>query len=368
MAARVLLADPHCYIAHPHMAALPGGGWVMVANCAPRRAITLHPPQDPEFVNIIVRSDDEGESWSPPQPVPGFGVTGTECAGLTALPDGSLLLNQWQFRWYPLDAPPAPDSEPLLASPEMLRQGLAGSYELDSGAAATGPAERLLPWWRGGGSARVARSDDGGRSFVPLSDIDCTPYSGGYGMRGAAVLANGDIMLPLSDVPQYRQVFLVRSCDGGASWEPPEPVAADDGHEFEEPATHICADGTLLMLLRDNVTHSLFAVRSRDDGATWSAPQPTGITAYPAHLLALRDGRLAAIVGRRAPPCGILAYISANDGRSWNTDRPVVVESLATRDAGYPTAALCADGSAFVAWYQRDADGVTGLHATRVRL
>jgi len=43
-------------------------------------------------------------------------------------------------------------------------------------------------------------------------------FSGGYGMRGAAELPNGDLLLPLSDVPHYRRIFVVRSSDGGESW------------------------------------------------------------------------------------------------------------------------------------------------------
>ncbi len=368
MTARVLLTDPYRYIAHPHMAALRDGSWVLVANRAPRRAVTMHPPQDPEFVNIVMRSTDEGESWSPPQPVPGFGVTGTECAGLTALPDGGLLLNQWRFHWYPVDAPPEGPPDPLLATPEMLRAGLVGSSELDSTPAAAGPAERLMPWLRGGGVASICRSDDGGRRFAHVTDLDVAPYSGGYGMRGAAVLDDGEILLPLSDIPHYRRIFSVRSRDGGLTWSPPQLVAEADGCEYEEPATHVLPDGMLLMLLRENTSHTLHAIRSYDRGQSWTVPEPAGITAYPAHILTLPDGRLAAITGRRSQPCGILAYISNDLGAHWDLDHPVVVQSLPNRDAGYPTAALCADGSVFVAWYQRDTGGVTGLHSKRVRL
>jgi hypothetical protein len=368
MTARLLLADPHRYIAHPHLAALRDGTWVMVANRAPRRAVTMHPPQDPEFVNIVMRSTDEGETWSPPQPVPGFGVTGTECAGLTPLPNGALLLNQWRFHWYPLDAPPEGPPDPLLATPAQLRQGLVGSSELDSTAAAQGSAEHWMPWLRGGGQTLISRSDDSGRRFVPISEIDVRPYSGGYGMRGGAVLDDGEILLPLSDIPHYRRIFLVRSRDAGLHWTVPEAVAQQDGCEFEEPATHVRRDGSLLMLLRENVSRTLYAIHSQDRGHTWTQPAPTGIAAYPAHLLRLADGRLAAITGRREPPCGILAYISDDEGVSWDVDHPAVVLALPHRDAGYPAAALCADGSVFAVWYHRDADGVTGLYGKRLKL
>lgn len=368
MRGQVLLADEHRYIAHPHLATLPGGAWLLVANRAPRRAVTMHPPQDPEFCNILLRSNDQGATWSPPVPVPGFGVTGTECAGLTVLADGAVLLNQWRFRWYPYSAPPAPDDEPALALPETLRRGLFDSTELDGAAAAPGAAEHLMPWARGGGVATVCRSDDGGCRFVPITTIDVAPYSGGYGMRGGVVLPDGEILLPLCDVPHYARIFLVRSRDGGRSWSPPEPVAQAADREFEEPAPLLLPDGAILLLLRENRSRTLYAVRSRDRGHSWSAPAPTGIAAYPAHLLRLADGRLAALAARRAAPCAILAFLSSDDGLHWDVDHPVVVRELPNRDLGYPTAAQCADGRVFIAWYHRDARGVTGLHAARVAL
>src|SRR5690348_11044534 len=100
---RRLFKDQFSYCAHPHLIALPSGELVMAFNRAPRRPFILHPPQEPLFYNVITRSSDGGESWSPPQVVPGYDWHGVECAGLTALPDGTVLLNQWRFRWYPLD-------------------------------------------------------------------------------------------------------------------------------------------------------------------------------------------------------------------------------------------------------------------------
>jgi hypothetical protein len=360
---QTLLADSRHYVAHPHMAVLPGGEWLLVGNRAPRRAVTLHPPQDPEFCNILLRSSDEGASWS--EPMPASGVTGMECAGLTVLADGAVLLNQWRFRWYPSAALPDAAHEPDLVLPEALRRGLLASTELDNAALADEP---VLPWARGGGVATVCRSDDGGRHFGPATTLDVAPYSGGYGMRGGVVLPDGEILLPLSDVPHYARIFLLRSRDGGRTWSAPEPVAAAADCEYEEPAPLLLADGAILMLLRENRSHTLHAVRSADAGHSWAAPEPTGITGYPAHLLRLPDGRLAAVTGRRVPPFGIVVFLSNDGGATWDVDHPITVRELPNRDLGYPTAALDTAGELFVAWYHRDAAGVTGLHATRLAL
>jgi hypothetical protein len=367
---RVLIRDEHRYCAHPHMAVLASGTWLLVATCGPRRTLTMHPPQDPEFINVLIRSDDEGRSWSAPTPVPAYGRTGAECAGLTALPDGSALLNQWRFDWYPHMSAPDPARDPLVKGPAALLRTLIDSPDIGSGPTTVDiPAERLMPWARGGGALTTYRSEDGGRSWGQAALVATAPYAGGYGMRGAVILPDRAILLPLSDVPFYKRIFIVRSNDGGHSWGRPEPVAAGDGLAFEEPAPLILADGTILMLLRENVSRTLYQVRSGDGGKSWSVPVPTGIDCFPAHVMALGDGRIAAVTGRRHPPDGIAIFWSKDQGRSWDIEDPLPVRTgLPSKDLGYPTAALRADGSLFVAYYYRDAGGVTGVHATTVAI
>jgi BNR repeat-like domain len=357
--------DEHRYVAHPHMAMLPSGEWLLVANRGPRRRVTMHPPQDPEFTNVLMRSDDEGETWSPPVVVPAYGVAGTECAGLTVLADGTVLLNQWRFRWYSYLDAAAAAREPLACGPEALKRSLVSSTELDAEEAEAVPAVRLMPWIRGGGDILVHRSTDGGRTFNRSAAVDPAPFEGGYGMRGGVVLADGDILLPLADAPSYTRVFAVRSSDSGATWTRPELIAAEEGLAFEEPAPIALPDGDLVVLLRENVSRTLYVVRSTDGGRSWSAPAPTGIGSYPAHIVSLGGNRLVAVAGRRRPPFAIEAYLSVDGGRRFRTDSVLTVRAdLPHRDLGYPTATLRSDGSLFVAYYYRNLRGVTGLHAT----
>ena len=364
----LIYEDPHRYVAHPHMAVLSSGEWLLVANRAPRRAFTMHPPQDPEFTNILLRSSDEGATWSAPTVLPAFGATGAECAGLTVLPDGTVLANQWRFRWYqPDDADAGADPEHV--SSQELRDGLLASTEIGAAEMAAIPASRLMPWSRGGGTTFVHRSRDDGRTFPETVSVATSPFSGGYGMRGGVALPDGSVLLPLSDIPHYARIFAVRSHDAGVTWSTPSLVAAGEGLEFEEPAPLLLPDGDILMLLRENASRTLFAVRSGDGGLTWSAPCPTGIESYPAHLVQLPDGRVVAVAGRRRPPYGIEVFVSRDGGRSFDTDRPIVVrDDLPNKDLGYPTAALRRDGRLFTAYYFRDERGVTGLHATSVDL
>ncbi len=358
---RILVRDDQRYIAHPHLARLAGGSWLLVATSGPRRPVTLHPPLDPDFITIGLWSDNEGETWSNPAPLPVPGLAGTECGGLTALLDGGVLLNQWRFRWY---ADPAEAiEEPWLTSAADLRRERDASRELD------GPVgDGTITWARGGGAMTLWWGDPGDRCWTWLAEPDLDPYSGGYGLRGGIVAASGDMLVPLTDPPHYRSVFLIRSCDGGTSWRPPEPVASAPHAAFEEPSTSLLGDGTLLMLLRENVGRQLRVVRSHDHGVTWTEPRPAGLPGFPAHLVALNDGRLAALPAVRDAPGSILLSLSADDGDTWGDPPIVVAGDLASHDIGYPTAALARDGTLLAAYYRRDATGVTGLYARRVEV
>ncbi|CAM5761739.1 hypothetical protein LMIY3S_00239 [Labrys miyagiensis] len=368
MERRVLHRDPHAYCAHPHLAVGADGTFLLVFNRAPRRDAVLHPPQDPEFRNVLMTSADEGRSWTAPAVVPDYRWNGVECAGLTALRKGRILLNQWRFEWLPL--PLAERSGRTdLAMPQTLMHHLASSTELDTfmlGGLAD--AARCFPWARGGGETVVHLSDDGGRTFTRTSGIDTAPFSGGYGMRGALELPDGDILLPLSDVPHYRTVFAVRSRDGGESWSAPKLVAEGRRHEFEEPAGLLLPSGRILLILRDNISRIMHSVVSDDGGKNWSKPKATGIRTYPAHLVALPAGKVACVSGQRSPPFGIVMHVSADNGESWGTEPLALVDDLPTKDLGYPTIARCSDGDLFVVFYARDHEGITGIHSLTVRL
>lgn len=358
---RVLHADTFAYCAHPHLAVTAEGTWLMVFNRTIRRDVILHPPQDPLYANVLMVSRDQGESWTAPEVVPGYHWLGVECAGLTALRDGRVLLNQWRFNWHPLRTA---EKMTGLVRPETLMGRAAMSYELDQWAPDPAHIGERFPWARGGGETWVHLSDDDGMTFPQGVRIATEPYSGGYGMRGAIELPDGDLLLPLSDIPNYRRIFLVRSNDRGESWSAPVAVADEPDHDFEEPGSLLLSSGRVLMLLRDNAARILHQVHSDDGGKSWSRPVATSIPDYPAHLLRLPDGRLAAVTGCRRPPYGIRIYLSTDEGRSWDLRHPVVVrDDLPNKDLGYPTASLRRDGSIYVAYYAQDFDGITKIHA-----
>jgi hypothetical protein len=366
---QTVFKDPHAYAAHPHVVSLDHDEWLMVFNRSVRRPFVLHPPQDPHFYNVITRSHDLGATWSPPEVTPDYEWHGVETAGLTWLGADTVLLSQWQFRWLPLALARKRAATEELRLPADWAGDMLDAPHLDRGAALAGRAERLTPWARGSGGTFVHVSFDRGRTFEQTVRLDTAPYSGGYGMRGALVLPSGELVLPLSDVPSYRRVFVVRSKDRGLSWSAPSEVAAQDGRWFEEPALVRCPGGRIVGLLRENRSHSLHQVVSTDDGHTWSEPAPTPIHGYPPHLLGLPDGRLLCVYGHREPDYSIRAVVSVDEGRSWETDRTFVVRGgLPTKDLGYPSSVLRPDGRIFTVYYCQGEDGVTAIEGTTYSL
>lgn len=360
--------DPFAYCAHPHAAVSRAGMWMVVFNRAPRRPFVLHPPEDPLFRNVIVRSRDRGASWTAPEVVPGYDISGTECAGLTPLADGSVLMSQWQFDWYPLGLARRLPDQGQLTYPDVFMRGWLASPEHETGGIAADPAT-LAPWVRGGGRTFVHRSTDDGASWGKTARVDTAPFSGGYAMRGGVELPDGTILLLLSDVPNYRVVFAIRSGDGGRSWSAPAPVARGDGHDFEEPALARCPSGRLVAVLRDNASRRLHQVTSGDSGRSWSAPSRLPVEGYPAHLLALADGRLLMTYGWRQPDFGIRAVVSDDEGETWDIDATIRIRGgLGNRNLGYPSTIMADDGSLFTVYYAEDASRCTCIMATTWRL
>ncbi len=166
---RTIYRDGYAYWAHPHAVALPNGDWLVVFNTSVRRPLVLHPPEDPLYRNMITRSRDQGASWSTPVVAPGYDWRGVECAGLTVLEDGRVLLNQWRFRWYPLPTARTLAGTTKLAFPDRLVAGLVTSPEHAIDPDRQAFVQAQMPWARGAGDAYVHLSNDGGRPGMRAS-------------------------------------------------------------------------------------------------------------------------------------------------------------------------------------------------------
>ncbi len=103
--------------------------------------------------------------------------------------------------------------------------------------------------------------------------------------------------------------------------------------------------------------------RSQDDGQTWQGPQRvTGLKEINGHLLRLKDGRLLLSYGNRAAAgqYGVLARLSADDGKSWS--EPIRLIHSFDRDCGYPSSVQRPDGQIVTAYYSKSVEGHNRYH------
>ncbi len=139
-------------------------------------------------------------------------------------------------------------------------------------------------------------------------------------------------------------------------------VSHDKNIVLNEPCMIELPDGKLICHIRgenaelfDGGRETMFTVFqsfSEDGGKTWSEPvmilDKTG--GAPPHLILLSSGELVSAYGRRKKPYGIMAMVSLDAGKSWQTDIPIC-ENLATDDLGYPTTIELEDKTLLTVFY-----------------
>jgi hypothetical protein len=125
------------------------------------------------------------------------------------------------------------------------------------------------------------------KGFEPDRVLDLPDGSLGFGahvMRG--------------DSQEFADV-LYCSTDGGKTWAERATMAHDGYHRFCEGGVAILNGGELACILRENHSAGMpdFVVFSKDNGHTWSAPQPLPFSFHRPYVKQLADGRVL-VTGR----------------------------------------------------------------------
>jgi len=324
----------------------------------------MHPPNDPQFVNLITRSRDRGRSWEDPRVAPGYDWFGVETPGIAQIMAGPVLLDQWRFRWYPLETARrrADDGDEIFVLDTTKFQWVPALTEDDW---------RRHPWpyARADGGAFVHRSTDRGATWEEPIALDITPYQAAFSPRGVIELSNGELLMTLGshDHDPSGASIALRSYDGGLSWTPPVEVAREAGKLFSEPGAVECSDGTVLVFSREEMTGCAHVSESRDGGITWMMPRALELWGYPQHVIRLADERLLMVYGRRKEPAGIRGSLSSDHGRTWSEEfviRDHLRDSFFGMHLGYPSVIEYAPGALFCVYYAEGDDGITCIQGT----
>ena len=364
----ILHKDDFAYNSHPSIAVLDNGEWLAVFGSSRRREPKQHPPGDPLFRNLLVRTADRGATWSEPAFVPDFDWYGVECPGIAQLANGTVVLTQFRFGWYPLGL-----ARQRRAAGEPIYLSLPGrehgGWTEEFTDADWERSQRT--WARGYHGLYAHLSADRGHTFDTVK-IDCAsvprrlyPHRGG-GAGGRTGRLRGHRAPSAAAEGGYVPGHLRRR--RALNWDPPVLMVPSPEQEYGEPDLAEVAAGEIYCILRtDSRGGYLQSCRSMDGGATWSAPELTPMYGGPGHLLNLADGRLLCTYGRRKAPFGVRASLSDDGGRTWDLEREIVIRAdLPNGDLGYPTTIEYAPGELFCCYYGQEPDGVTCIQGTYV--
>ncbi len=296
----------------------------------------------------LVRSVDEGQTWSKPMTI-ADGPVDDRDAGIVEMPDGRLVVTYFTSVAYL-------DPSILKSHPEYAAQGT------DYPPAAVGYF-RLV-------------SADGGQTWSEPERMEKVSHA----PHGPSLLKDGSLLqlgrsFGLNDDAargglsegNHTVISAWRSTDAGASWQCLCPEIADMNGEnaapnrFHEPNAVELDDGTLVGLVRyHGPDRCLRSTRSTDGGRTWSPMAKTELNGYPAQLLKLPGGRLVAVYGRRWEEGGYgeFAAISEDGGQTWDVRNEISLAPCHNGDLGYPASCQLGDGSILTVYYQPKAPGL----------
>lgn len=214
---------------------------------------------------------------------------------------------------------------------------------------------------------RISR--DGGRTWSAKRRL----YAGPIGRVGSpfgriVTLEDGTALMSVYGLvdPDYRGpdrpspgagewvAGVVRSRDNGETWSDWSLISAAS---HNETTLLPLGRGRILAALRTG-TGQVDICSSEDGGRTWSRPQRvTGgsdgsLAEHPADLVSLGGRRILMVVGRRHPPYGIMALLSEDAGRSWNSrSERILAGTSMNNDCGYPSAVRLKDGVIVCLYY-----------------
>ena len=382
---RRLFSDQFRYVCGPFIAVAANGDWLLTFNMSVRREVGpysprpwLHPPNDPEYCNYMMRSKDQGRTWGAPHVLPGYEWRGMEHAALCLLRNGEILASHYQRVFFPLE------------NAQKHKDRFGWNHR---------PPH---PWVVTHGGTYVHRSRDHGLTWEDTVEIDSSPFISAYSPRNIIELQDGRLLFTgggadpmfkakelhfsrppsvvinglgnrLADgkiVEEPSTVFICVSHDQGRSWKETTEIGRHEEYYFVEPSMLQTKSGRLLCHMRNcQQTGHLWQVTSDDGGESWTAPEMTPMWGWPTHLSELNDGRILSVYGHRREPFGVRACLSEDEGRSWDyANECIIRDDLVKGGIGYPVSIVLEDDTVVTVYWNEDADGTTSVEGTWYRV
>ena len=342
----------HC--AFPSIVLRPSGELILAFRRAPERRIFGEPSTnhtDPNSYLVLVRSSDNGATWTKePELLFAHPFGGSQDPCMIALRDGSIVCGS--YGWTQLRG-----EEVLSKFDQSQRHGefiFMGGY--------------------------VLRSEDDGHSwkgpFIPLhvpGDVTLNVFGKPTPAFNRGAMCEGkDGTLYWAVASKSRketsvtETHLLRSTDGGRSWNYVCPIAQDEKVTFNETSLYETPKGDLIAFMRTAAFEDHTAIaRSSDGGKSFQHWQDAGFQGHPHFALRLPDNRVLLIYGYRHEPFGIRARILDPECTNFATAEEIVLRNDGGNgDLGYPWATMTADGRVLVVYYFNQKNGPRHIAGT----
>ncbi len=274
----------------------------------------------PDGKVAMVRSTDEGKTWSSPEIVADTPMDDRD-PSITQTKSGRVIINFFQYDY----------------------QGRA--------------AERGKRTWP---RVFTTVSDDGGKTFAQPKPL-------GEGWTWSATSdeivqpKDGTLLLPiygrkLGDKVDRASVAF--SKDNGETWSDAVTIAYDPNGriDFQEPALVQLPSGELWCSLRTtNVGYHAYECRSTDGGMTWSKPIDTLLHGHAAGLLYHSSGVVFQAYRSWSHTGKIrgIAGVFREPGKAWNPGKEFDI-LVVDGDSAYPSPIELSDGSIYCVYYTRE--------------
>ncbi len=338
---KVICKQPGRYIGWPSITKTKSGELLVVFS-GDREAHVC-----PYGVTQIIRSSDNGKTWSQPETINDTPLDDRD-AGILETRNGTLLVN-----WF---TSLAFDNERYFENHPDYKQI---TKKLD---------ENTKKYWLGNWTRR---STDNGKTWEdPVKQLVSAPHG--------PIELSDDRLLYVGTAFKDGEKFIgvEQSTDDGKSWQMISSIPLseeDDIAKAHEPHVVELKSGKLLVMFRYNPSdHSQSYLRqseSSDGGKTWTTSHKTNIWGYPPHLIQLKNGWILNSYGVRREPFGEKACISKDRGKTWEIDKEIMISPAMNGDLGYPASVQLDDESILTVYYQVAKKGEkTSLMSTKWRL